>query len=82
MSFFTVHELGAFSSGRSEGWAEGRAEGIAESILKILRMRFGQLPDTLVDRIYATKDEEPRDAALIASVTAKSLADFERALGQ
>jgi predicted transposase YdaD len=43
------------SKGKAEGMAEGIAEGMAESLERLLRHRFGPLPDWASARIAAAK---------------------------
>ncbi len=49
---------GLLQEGRAEGRAEGRTEGMAESVLKVLETRFGPVPGTIEERIYAAEDSE------------------------
>jgi hypothetical protein len=41
---------------RAEGEAKGKAEGKAEAILRLLQLRFGNLPPELVAAVRATTD--------------------------
>ena len=42
--------------GRQEGWQEGRQEIQKENIVEILQMRFGEIPNEIVDRINSIED--------------------------
>jgi len=47
-----------YGQGRTEGRAEGLAEGRAEIILKLLTLRFGQLPEAARTAVQAAHIEE------------------------
>jgi predicted transposase YdaD len=44
--------------GEARGRQEGRQEGKQELVLKLLRARFGQVPDRLLDRVNAAAPEQ------------------------
>jgi len=62
--------------GRAEGIAEGRAEGIvegrAETFLRLARIRFGDVPERLVERVRSA-EVETLDRWLESLVTAAAL---------
>ena len=44
--------------GRKEGRKEGRQEGQAELVLRLLALRFGELPSNITQRVRAASDSE------------------------
>ena len=42
----------------AEGRAEGQAEGSAGLLLKLLQLKFGQLPESVVGRVQSAEIEE------------------------
>lgn len=59
---------------RSEGRNEGRKEGLEEGLLKLLRARFGDVPEAAVARIQAASIAQ-LDAWLDRILTAATLDD-------
>jgi predicted transposase YdaD len=56
--------------GRDEGRLEGRAEGRAATLSKLLRLKFGDLPEAVVSRIQsATIDDLDRWSDRILGAT-------------
>ncbi len=46
------------TKGYAEGYAKGYAEGRTEALLKMLKGRFGPVPCTIEERIYAADISE------------------------
>lgn len=46
------------AEGRAEGEAKGRVEGKAEVVVKLLTLRFGPLPETVVQQVRSASIEE------------------------
>ncbi|QQP87900.1 DUF4351 domain-containing protein [Skermanella sp. TT6] len=46
------------AEGKAEGKAEGRAEGKAEILLRQLRRRFGNLPETTLHCVLRAPDDD------------------------
>jgi hypothetical protein len=47
-----------FAEGKAEGQAEGRAEGSARLLLKLLQLKFGPLPESVIGRVHSAGIEE------------------------
>lgn len=62
---------------KAEGRAEGKTEGKAEIVLRLLSLRFGALPDTVVGTVRAA-DAEQLDLWAERVLTASSLDDVVR----
>ena len=65
------------AEGRTEGRTEGRLEGRVELALKLLALRFGQLPDETQTRVRSAQDAQ-LDAVFERMLTAQTL---QEALG-
>ena len=77
------------SEGRTEGRSEGRTEGLAEglargqldtahaTLIRLLGVRFGELPDKIVTVVQATDNLKQLNTWLDRVVTADTLEDFE-----
>jgi hypothetical protein len=76
MSDFARHYV---AEGVEKGKAEGKAEGRAEIILRILRARFGPLPDAIDARVKDACSKELH-AVVEEMLTAATLEDALRAL--
>jgi hypothetical protein len=50
--------LEGFGKGRLEGVLEGEARGRAETLLRLMRRRYGAVPDAIIDRIHAAGIED------------------------
>ena len=61
--------------GREEGREEGRQQ-LIRGILKLLQVKFQQLPETLRDKIIEIRDQTVLDAVMDHAVTAESLQQF------
>jgi hypothetical protein len=59
---------------------EWRAVGWAETLLKVLKLRFGPLPQDVVDAVKGTRDLGKLGRWLDTAVTANSLDDFRQAV--
>ena len=66
--------------GKAEGRAEGRAEGKAEekqsSVLKLLRLRFGTVPESVTNQINSIRNFSRLDALFEKALTAQTLAEI------
>lgn len=60
---------------RQEGCQEGRQEGRAEMLLRILRLKFGQLPMDVVSRVHRINDEATFYELLAQVLNAQALAE-------
>jgi len=61
---------------REEGREEGREQGLRESVLDAVRIRFGEVPTQLSERIMRCGDVERLRALLRQALTAKSADDL------
>ncbi|MEZ3495459.1 MAG: Rpn family recombination-promoting nuclease/putative transposase [Lachnospiraceae bacterium] len=68
------------ADGRAEGWKDGRAEGKAEAVIELLE-DLGELSDSLRNCIMEQMDLELQKKWLKAAAKAKSIAEFEQAVG-
>jgi hypothetical protein len=68
------------NEGKAEGMAEGKAEGEAEALLRVLRARFGAVPDELASRIRQTADLPQLERWLDLAATTASLDAFRHGL--
>ena len=66
--------------GRAEGLAKGKVESKTEWLLQMLE-EFGEIPDSLRDRVLAEKEPEMLDAWFAAARKAKSLQEFRETTG-
>ena len=70
----------AYHEGRAEGRAEARAEGRVEGqralLLRLLTLRFGELPEAFVQRLLAVNDSDVLYALSEQVLTASSLAEI------
>jgi hypothetical protein len=59
---FEKDVLEGFGKGRLEGFDKGRIEGEtrgrAETLLRLMRRRYGAVPDTVIDRVHAAGIED------------------------
>ena len=56
---------------------QGKAQGRQESILRLLRLRFQNVPETLTDRITSIESLSDLDTLLEQAMTAQSLDDIQ-----
>ncbi len=63
-----------------EGREEGRYEGEQRSLLRMLRLRFGELPQPLVDKINSLDDLSAFAQLMERGLLASSISDVERSL--
>ena len=63
--------------GRTEGRAEGRTQEKQANVLKILRLRFDAIPESITDEISLMRNPSRLDALLEQAVTAKSLNEID-----
>ncbi|MCL2119476.1 MAG: DUF4351 domain-containing protein, partial [Planctomycetaceae bacterium] len=66
----------------TEGKIEGMAEGEANSIIRILTRKFGEVPPTMQDRLYAIHDLDVLGQLTDVALDCQSLDEFEEALGK
>ena len=63
--------------GKAEGKAEGRAEGRAEEkqsvVLKLLRLRFGTVPESVAKQLRSIRSFPRLDALFEKALTAQTL---------
>ena len=62
--------------GRAEGRVEGRVEGQRKLLLRLLTLKFGELPEAFVQRLLAVSDSDVLDALSEQVLTASSLAEI------
>ncbi len=65
------------AKGKAEGRAEGRAEGKADAVLKLLQLRFQNVPEVLAREISNIHNLSLLDTLLEQAVTAQSLDEIE-----
>ena len=68
------------AEGRAEGWKDGRAKGKAEAVIELLE-DLGELSDSLKICIIEQTDLEILKKWLKAAAKAKSIEEFEQAVG-
>lgn len=65
-------------------WEEGVLEGIIEkgreAVIDVLELRFGELPNELVDKINQIGDDAQLKMLLNRAVTTNSLSEFQQAM--
>ncbi len=64
------------AEGKAEGRAEGRAEGKQEAVLKLLQLRFQNVPETLSREICNIHNLPLLDELLEQAMTAQSLEEI------
>ncbi len=69
-----------WKDGRAEGWKDGKTKGKAEDVIELLE-DLGELSDSLKTRIMEQTDLELLKKWLKAAAKAKSLEEFEQAVG-
>ncbi len=62
-------------AGREEGKAEGKVEGMAEAVLSVLE-DFGEVPESMREKIYAEKDPAVLTAMLKQAAKAETMEQF------
>ena len=65
------------AEGRAEGKAEGRAEGKQDAVLKLLQLRFQNVPETLSREISNIHNLSRLDTLLEQAMTAQSLDEID-----
>ena len=63
--------------GKAEGKVEGRAEGKRDAILKLLQLRFQNMPETLSREISNIHNLSLLDTLLEQAMTAQSLDEID-----
>ena len=61
--------------GRAEGWDKGRVQNARETLVRLLRRRFGEVPEGTIAVIESTADLEKLSGWLDLVVTAETLED-------
>ena len=69
-------EMTRFEKAYHEAHAEGRAEGQRALLLRLLTLRFGELPEAFVQRLLAISDSAVLDVLSEQVLTAHSLAEI------
>ena len=70
------------AEGREEGKAEGKVEGRSRrqekqsSVLKLLRLRFGTVPESVTNQINSIRNFSRLDALFEKALTAQTLAEI------
>jgi hypothetical protein len=84
MPHITLFEELALKEGRQEGLVEGLEKGILqtarEAIIDVLDTRFGQVPDSVRERVNALCSEPTLKNLLRRAVRTPSLEEFQSAL--
>ena len=57
-SWFEQWKEEGLEEGRREGREKGRMEGRADTLEKLLRLKFGDLPDAIAQRLRQASDAE------------------------
>ncbi|MDE0011453.1 MAG: DUF4351 domain-containing protein [Candidatus Poribacteria bacterium] len=65
------------AEGRAEGKAEGRAEGKQDAVLKLLQLRFQNVPETLSHEISNIQNLSLLDTLLERVMTVQSLDEID-----
>ncbi len=65
---------------REEGLIEGLIEKGREDVIDVLQIRFGELPNELVDKVNPIEDVTQLKMLLNRAVTANSLSEFQEAI--
>ena len=63
--------------GRSEGRAEGMLQGKQDALLRLLKKKFGELPEELTSRVQAMTSAEALDALLDQVLVSSSLDEMD-----
>ncbi|MBN2491920.1 MAG: DUF4351 domain-containing protein, partial [Planctomycetes bacterium] len=61
--------------GRAEGWDKGRVQNARETLVRLLRRRFGEVPEETIALIESTADLEKLSGWLDRFATAQTLED-------
>ncbi|WP_199303010.1 transposase [Oscillatoria sp. FACHB-1406] len=80
MPYITSVERFGIEKGRQEGLQEGQITKGQRDILRILEVRFEEIPAQLRERVGAVKDLEVLEMLLVQAVTTQSLDVFESVL--
>jgi hypothetical protein len=65
----------------NEWTAQARAEGKADALVRVLKGRFGPVPEGLQRAVGASKDSEQLDGWIDLALRANSLAEFQAGIG-
>jgi hypothetical protein len=65
---------------REEGIIEGLIEKGREDVIDVLQIRFGELPNELVDKVNQIEDVTQLKMLLNRAVTTNSLSEFQQAI--
>jgi len=66
-----------FQQGIQEGKIEGVIEGRQESLIKILEIRFGEIEESLKERIKSIREVEKLNSLLASAIKVKDLQEFK-----
>ena len=64
--------------GKAEGKAEGKFEGTQENILKILRKKCGEVPQSFEEKIKKIHSAEKLEEILLATLDIASIEELEK----
>jgi hypothetical protein len=62
------------------GWNGGKIEGKIEDVLAVLKRRFGEIPQRIVDNLGQRKDVTAMESLVVEAAMANSIDDFEALL--
>ena len=65
------------AQGIEQGIEQGKAQGRQEAILRLLRLRFQNVPETLTNRITSIESLSDLDTLLEQAITAQSLDEIQ-----
>lgn len=82
MAYVTSFERIGLERGMKQGLEQGRLQEAHENILDALKLRFGPLPQAVIDGVTAQKDMSVCKELFRASVRSESVEDFATRLKQ
>ncbi|MBP0030948.1 hypothetical protein [Roseofilum sp. Guam] len=82
MPYITSVERFGIEKGRKQGREQGRAEERQESILRILEVRFVEVPAELKEQVRAIANLEVLAELLTQAVTTESLTSFQTVVNE
>ncbi len=75
----SIEEIG-IEKGLKQGVEQGALQTLRKSVLQVLRLRFGEVPPSLVETINQIDDPARLEKLHERAVLANALADFEESL--